>query len=84
MGRHLERHLETITAALLQITAMCYYKLRQLYQVITNYGNCWCYYKLRQHIITNYGRYFKLQRCYKLCRNTNNQGLSKNKKTAGG
>ena len=37
-----------ITAALLQITTMCYYKLRQLYQIITNYGSFWCYYKLRQ------------------------------------
>ena len=42
-----------ITAALLHITTMCYYKLRQLYQVITNYDR---YYKLR--------RYFKL-RCNK-------------------
>ena len=37
-----------ITAALLQITAMYYYKLRQLYQIITNYGSFWCYYELRQ------------------------------------
>ena len=28
-----------ITAALLQITTMCYYKLRQHYQIITNYGS---------------------------------------------
>ena len=38
---------------------MCYYKLRQLYQIITNYGSFWCYYKLRQditnyNVITNY------------------------------
>ena len=28
-----------IRVALLQITTMCYYELRQLYQIITNYGN---------------------------------------------
>ena len=28
-----------IPTALLQITTMCYYKLRQLHQIITNYGN---------------------------------------------
>ena len=65
-------------AALLQITAKCYYKLRQLYQIITNYASFSCYYKLRQHIITNYGsllqiatvRYYKLwQLYYKLRQN---------------
>ena len=58
-----------ITAALLQITVMYYYKLRQLYEIITNYGSFWCYYKLRQHIITNYGRYYNLRRYYKFGRN---------------
>ena len=38
---------------------MGYYKLRQLYQIITNSSSFWCYYKLRQQIITN------CDRCYK-------------------
>ena len=37
-----------ITAALLKITTVCYYKLRELY------------YKLRQQVITNYGSFMKL------------------------
>ena len=68
-----------ITAALLQITRMCYYKLRQLYQIITNYDNFWCYYKLRHHIITNYSRYYNLRRYYKLHRNNTPNILSLHK-----
>ena len=43
------------------------------FQITTTLSN---YYKLRellvllQHIITNYGRYYKLRRYYKLCRNS--------------
>ena len=66
---------------LLQITAKIYYKLPQ--KIITNYGSSYfckiqIYYKLRQvllhitatfSVITNYGRYYKLRRCYKFRRN---------------
>ena len=52
--------LHHVTAALLQITVVSYYKLRQIY------------YKLQQNIITNYGnllqittvRYYKLRQLY--------------------
>ena len=60
-----------ITVALLKITVKRYYKLQQLYQILTNYRSFWCYYKLRQHIITSYGRYYNLRRYYKLRRNSN-------------
>ena len=46
-----------ITAALLQIKTMFHFKLRQLYQIITNYGSFWCYYNTLLQItagITNY------------------------------
>ena len=68
--RNYGKTLLQITAALLQITTMFYYKLRQLYQIITNYDSPWSYYKLWQHITTNYGGYYKLQRYYKLLRNS--------------
>ena len=58
-----------ITATLLQITTMRYYRLRQFYQIITNYESFWCFSKPQQHINTNYGNYYKLRRYYKLCRN---------------
>ena len=78
IANHDSRLLQ-ITAALLQITAKMYYKLRQ--KVITSYSSSYfrkiqIYYKLRQvllhilavfSVITSYGKfYFKLQRVLKI------------------
>ena len=43
-----------------------YYIIRQLKYFFTKYRTFCSYYKLRQEVVTNYGRYYKLSRYYKL------------------